>query len=116
VSKADAAIDRASERLREASESLEERGGMASKLAEPLAEDAGFLPKLKPSLVTERIKRDPTGSGSYETAPRPDRKPASSGGKKFSQRKVLPLVGGAFAGGFLMAKIVDWRGHAHPRG
>ena len=48
MSKADAALDRASDRLRDLSESVEERGGPPAKLAEPLAEDADFVRKLKP--------------------------------------------------------------------
>lgn len=40
----------------------------------------------------------------------------SSAPAKPSTRKLIPLVGGAFAGGLVLAKIVDWRGHAHPRG
>jgi len=39
-----------------------------------------------------------------------------SGTVNSSARRLVPLVGGAFAGGFILAKIVDWRGHAHPRG
>ena len=25
------------------------------------------------------------------------------------------VIGAAFAAGYLLAKVVDWRGHAHPR-
>jgi hypothetical protein len=28
----------------------------------------------------------------------------------------LLVLGGAVAAGFLIAKVIDWRGHAHPRG
>ena len=128
MSKADAALDRASDRLRDLSESMEERGGPTGKLAEPLAEDADFVRKLKPSLVKERLREDPTGSGPAADPPSSPRGRPSSrgrersfGGKRrnveqTSAKRTLPLVGGAFAGGFLLAKIVDWRGHAHPRG
>jgi hypothetical protein len=38
-------------------------------------------------------------------------KPARSGG---SPSPVI-VVGAAFAAGCLLAKAIDWRGHAHPR-
>jgi hypothetical protein len=123
VNKADAAIDRASDRLRDLSESLEERGGLAGKVADPIAEDADFLPKLKPSLIEERLKENPTGSEPPTEMPSPPkRRPAPSGARKASSgsekaggKKVLPLVGAAFGAGVVVAKIIDWRGHAHPR-
>ena len=34
---------------------------------------------------------------------------------KGGAKKVLPLVGAAFGAGVVLAKIIDWRGHAHPR-
>jgi hypothetical protein len=39
-----------------------------------------------------------------------------SGGKTLDNRKLFPLVGAAFGAGVVLAKIIDWRGHAHPRG
>lgn len=125
VSKADAAIDRAAERLRDLSDRLDERGGVSEKLAEPLAEDADFLPKLKPSLVEERLKENPTGSEPPPAAPSPPRPAPFSGGRRTRKApsgkddaggsKALPLVAGAFGAGVLLAKVIDWRGHAHPR-
>jgi hypothetical protein len=31
------------------------------------------------------------------------------------RRNPVALVGAAFAAGVLLAKVLDWRGHAHPR-
>jgi len=31
------------------------------------------------------------------------------------RHSTLPLVGAAFGIGLLLAKFLDWRGHAHPR-
>lgn len=124
MNKADAALDSASDRLRDLSGRLDERGGVPGKLAEPLAEDADFLPKLKPSLVKERLKDDPTGSSPAAEAPSTGKrrhssraeKKRSGGGKQGGARKTLSLVGAAFGAGVVLAKIIDWRGHAHPRG
>jgi hypothetical protein len=126
MNKADAALDRASDRLRDLSENLDERGGAAGKLADPIAEDADFLPKLKPSLIEARLKENPTGgepsSGTHSHPKRPrsshrietDKK-KRSGASERGGKKVVPFVGAAFAAGVVLAKIVDWRGHAHPR-
>jgi len=27
----------------------------------------------------------------------------------------LPIIGAALGAGFMLAKLIDWRGHAHPR-
>ena len=124
MNKADAALDSASDRLRDLSGRLDERGGVPGKLAEPLAEDADFLPKLKPSLVKERLKDDPTASSPAAEAPSTGKrrhssraeKKRSGGGKRGGAKKTLPLVGAAFGAGVVLAKIIDWRGHAHPRG
>lgn len=124
MSKADAAIDRASDRLRDLSDDLEERGGLPGKLAEPVAEDADFLPKLKPSLIEERLKENPTGSEPPEgDSAQPKRAPSAARPKKApgpkdekaGAKKLLPLVAGAFGAGVVLAKVIDWRGHAHPR-
>ncbi|HEX7254864.1 MAG TPA: hypothetical protein VF236_02955 [Gaiellaceae bacterium] len=120
TTKADQVIDRAADRLRQFADRASTEGGVAAKLAQPLAEDAAFLRKLKPSLIAARIKgeaptRQPAGSGAptAPTAPqlgaRP--KPKGTGGGP----SPLLLVGAAFVAGIVLAKVIDWRGHAHPR-
>jgi hypothetical protein len=51
------------------------------------------------------IVRDAQESGGVD---RP--KPAGRGGTN-----PLAVVGAALAAGYLLAKAIDWRGHAHPR-
>ena len=96
-------------------------GGVKAQVAEILAEDAAFLRRMKPSLVRARLKGDaPTdGSGPQagglmqfgdaETKPNP--KTGAGGGGP----NPLVVVGAAFAIGIVLAKAIDWRGHAHPR-
>jgi hypothetical protein len=119
MSKADQLIDRAADRLREISDRAAAEGGVAAKLAEPLAEDAAFLRKLKPSLIVARAKgqaptNQPAGSGAPaaptkpQLGPRPKKK-RSSGPNPFL------VVGAALVTGIVIAKLIDWRGHAHPR-
>ena len=113
--KGDALIDRGAEGLRGLSERAARRGGVAGKMARPLAEDAVFLRKLKPSLIKARVQGGaPTsGSGHDVVPPLPpeDEKPPGSGGGP----NPFAVIGGAAAAGFFTAKVVDWRGHAHPR-
>ncbi len=114
ATKSDAMVERGARRLHELSEAAARRGGMAGKLAQPLAEDAAFLRKLKPSLIKARIKGDaPTNEKPQPVvAPGPARqhKSGTRGGPN-----PLAVIGGAAAAGLTAAKLIDWRGHAHPR-
>lgn len=119
TAKADRVVDRAADRLRELADRAAAEGGIAAKLAQPLAEDSAFLRKLKPSLIVARAKGQaptdqPSGSGA-PTAPS-----APQLGKRSKREKVggpspFLVVGAALVAGIVLAKIIDWRGHAHPR-
>jgi hypothetical protein len=118
--KADQVIDRAADSLRRFADRAATEGGVVAMFAEPLAEDAAFIRKLKPSLIIARAKGEaptnqPAGSGAptASTAPtlsdRPKPKPKGEGPNP------LLIVGAALVAGIVVAKIIDWRGHAHPR-
>jgi hypothetical protein len=118
MNKADQLIDRAADRLRDVANRAAAEGGIASKLAEPLADDAAFLRKLKPSLIVARAKGEaptnmPAGSGAPAAPPKPQlgRRP-KPGGKGPNPYLV---IGAALVAGIVVAKFIDWRGHAHPR-
>jgi hypothetical protein len=118
MTKGDQLIEKAADRLREVSDRAAAQGGLAAKLAQPLAEDAAFLRKLKPSLIAARAKGEaptnlPAGSGT-PTAPT---KPQLARPKKQRGRGPSPflVIGAALAAGIVLAKVIDWRGHAHPR-
>jgi hypothetical protein len=94
-------------------------GGLKAKLAQPLAEDADLIRKMKPSLIKARAKGEaPTnlkpGQGtvapsSPQLGTRPKAKRTGAGPKPWI------VVGAALAAGIVLAKWIDWRGHAHPR-
>jgi hypothetical protein len=115
--KGDALVESGASKLDQLSRKAAARGGLASKLADELADDAGFLRKLKPSLIVARAK----GDAPKDAAPTPVRAPRS--GPQLDTRRarsrtgLSPFVvaGAAFAAGVLLAKAIDWRGHAHPR-
>ena len=118
MSRGDQIIERAASSLQETANRFAASDGVKAKLAQPLADDAEFLRKLKPSLIKARAKGEaPTnqkpGSGVVAPSgpqlgkrPEPERK---SGPNPFV------VVAAALAVGILLAKVVDWRGHAHPR-
>jgi hypothetical protein len=118
MTKADQLIDRAADRLREFADRAAAEGGIASKLAEPLADDAAFLRKLKPSLIVARAKGQaptdmPAGSGAPAAPTKPQLGPRPK--KRGGGPNPFLVVGAALVTGIVLAKLIDWRGHAHPR-
>ena len=117
MTKADQLVDRAAARLQEMADKAAAEGGVAAKLAQPLADDAAFLRKLKPSLILARAKGEaPTNQKPRQVAIAPSgpqlgkrRRPGGGGPNPFL------VLGIAFAAGIVLAKVIDWRGHAHPR-
>ena len=114
-------LDTASDKLRAKSEELAAHGGVKAKVGELLADDAEFLPKLKPALIKKRAK----GEAPTDQAPSHAEPPKAPSGPQLGTRPkaksngggAMPFVvlGAALAAGVFLAKWLDWRGHAHPR-
>lgn len=118
--KGDRAVESGADKLDELSQKAAAKGGVAGKVAGELAEDAAFLRKLKPSLIVKRAKGELPRDQEPSSAPPPSRPLAPSGPQHARPKKKggpnpLAVVGGAFGLGVLLAKAIDWRGHAHPR-
>jgi hypothetical protein len=117
---ADQKVEGAANKLQRLANELAGEGGVKAKLAEPLAEDADFVRKLKPSLIAARAKGETPSEDAAGTATMPhtparpelERPKRSKGGGGPSPWVV---IGVAFAAGYVLAKVLDWRGHAHPR-
>jgi hypothetical protein len=117
MNRLDALVDRAANRLQKLADETAVNGGMKAKLARELADDANFLRKLKPSLIVARAKGEaPTDQkpGQGVVAPStpqlgPRKEKAGGGPNPFL------VMGVAFAAGIFIAKVIDWRSHAHPR-
>jgi hypothetical protein len=111
------AVDTLADKAQAASERLAGSNGLKGKLAHELAEDAAFLRKLKPGLMAKRARGEaptnekPTEPKRAPSGPQLGRRPS---GKRGGPSPFL-VVGAALAAGILLAKVVDWRGHAHPR-
>jgi hypothetical protein len=117
MTKADQLVERAADRLRQMADRASAQGGLAAKLGDELAEDAAFLRRLKPSLIVARAKGEaptdlPAGTGAPKAPSRPQLPKRPSGG---DGPNPLLIVGAAFFAGIVLAKFIDWRGHAHPR-
>lgn len=115
MTKGDRIVEEGSSRLRELSARAAAKGGIAEKLAQPLAEDADFLRKLKPSLIKARAKgeahtdRAPAQPPAAPSSPQVTRKRKGDGGPN-----PFAVIGAALVVGIVVAKVLDWRGHAHP--
>ena len=135
---ADQTVGRAANKLQRFANQLAGAGGLKAKLAQPLAEDADLIRKMKPSLIKARAKGEATGaakppvraSGPVEGVRENREVPPTAGATSPSspQPGARPkttrigagpspwiVVGVALAAGIVLAKWIDWRGHAHPR-
>ena len=121
MSRGDEKVEAAADKLQAAAERAAAEGGLKAKLAGPLAEDAAFLRKLKPSLMAARAR------GEAPTNQKPGEGVVAPTGPQLGQRSKPPgrgagegpnpfvVVGAALAAGVVAAKLIDWRSHAHPR-
>jgi hypothetical protein len=122
MSAADQKVDRAADKLQAVANGFAAEGGVKAKLAKPLADDAEFLRKMKPSLIKARAK------GQAPTDQRPGTGSMAPTGPQLGERPKTPkrrgggggpnpwvVAGVALAAGIFLAKWIDWRGHAHPR-
>jgi hypothetical protein len=136
MTKGDLLVERGAAFLEQLSRKVAADGGLAARFAEPLAEDAVFLRKLKPSLVAARLRGDTSTNGRVRSGPAapspgpaaPEASAAAPEASPSALSNVQPqpkpdkggpnpflVAGAAFAVGVFVAKLIDWRGHAHPR-
>jgi hypothetical protein len=118
MNKADQIVDQAADRLQQFADQAAAEGGIMAKLAEPLADDAVLLRQLKPSLIKARIK------GQAPTDLPPRQGTVAPSGPQLGRRQQpggeggpnpFLVIGVALVAGIVLAKVIDWRGHAHPR-
>ena len=124
MNKGDLLVERGADRLQHLADRAAARGdGVGEWLSEELRNDAAFLRKLKPSLDPGSrqgqradqpgARRPPPAPAGPQLGSRPKpKKKKRKGGKGPAP---LLIVGAALVAGIVLAKVVDWRGHAHPR-
>jgi len=136
VSKGDLLVERGARGLEDLSRKAAAKGGFAAKISDELADDAVFLRKLKPSLIKARAKgKAPVNQAepapvNQASEPKPESPPPSSSApppaRPRRRRKAkrptrsrgpnpFVVMGVALVAGIALAKVIDWRGHAHPR-
>lgn len=142
MTKGDQLVERGAARLQELADRAAARGdGIGEWLSEELRNDAAFLRKLKPSLVRARAKDNSQGNPAEPPPPPPPSPPPAAEAPRAQappaqteplaarpkpKTKARPkekrggpppvvIVGAALVAGILLAKFVDWRGHAHPK-
>ncbi len=118
MTKGDGAVEKGADKLDALADKAAAKGGVAGKVSDELAEDAAFLRKLKPSLMVARAKGDlpknaPPGQSGPAAPSGPQHKPEPA--KRKRGPNPFLVAGAAFGLGTLLAKAIDWRGHAHPR-
>lgn len=119
--KGDKTVESGAAKLEALSDRAAAKGGIAGKLADELAGDASFLRQLKPSLIKARVKGE-APSGAEPTASTARRPTAPSGpqhvrqsGQKGKGANPFAVAFASFGAGTVLAKLIDWRSHAHPR-
>lgn len=115
MTKGDALMERGAGKLQRLADRASASGSLAAKLAEPLAEDAALFRRMKPSLIAARVKGEaPTDLEPGQNVVSPTAPQLGKRRKKGDPNPFL-VLGIALAAGIGLAKLVDWRGHAHPR-
>lgn len=118
---ADQKVEQAANKLQQLARTFAGEGGVKAKLAEPLAEDADFIRKLKPSLIRARARgeaptnEEPGTAPPLPAGPPPERKKRKKRNGGGGGATPFIVVGVALVAGIALAKWIDWRGHAHPR-
>ena len=124
MSKGDLMVEKGAARLEQLSRKAAAKGGFVANLADELAEDAVFLRKLKPSLIKARAQgkapinrapQKPRTPSPQISASRPPKRRRPKRARRRSGPNPFLVAGVALAAGIALAKVIDWRGHAHPR-
>jgi hypothetical protein len=116
--KGDEAVEKGADKLESLADTAAAKGGVTGRLADELADDASFLRKLKPSLIVARAKgeapKNQEPGGSHRHAPSGPQHASRAEAEKGGSNPFI-VAGAAFAVGTILAKLIDWRSHAHPR-
>jgi hypothetical protein len=116
MTRGDQSVESAADKLESFVKDAQRAGGVKGKVGAALAEDPAFLRKLKPSLIAARAKGGAPTNGRPPQPSAPSR-PQFERPKRKQSGGLSPwlVIGAAVGVGYVLAKAIDWRGHAHPR-
>lgn len=114
MTKADQAVDAAADKVATFVRDARNAGGIKGKLGDAFADDPEFIRKLKPSLMKARAKRQSPVERHAPSGPQVER-PKPPKAKRGRGPNPWVIIGAALTVGYVAAKVIDWRGHAHPR-
>jgi hypothetical protein len=118
MSKGDQAVEAAADKLETLVTDAQSSGGVKAKVGDAFADDPDFVRKLKPTLIAARAKGEsPTEERSAvkPLAPSGPQVRPSAASRRRSGLNPWAVLGVAFVAGYVLAKAIDWRSHAHPR-
>ena len=117
MTRGDQALETAADKLETFVQEAERQGGVKAKVGDAFRDDPEFLRKLKPSKVKARAKGKTPPPDPEQHPLQADYPSPASKAKKKTGGGPSPwlVIGAALAVGVLAAKVLDWRGHAHPR-
>jgi hypothetical protein len=119
MTRGDHAVETAADKLETVVNHARRSGGVKGKVGAALADDPEFLRRLKPSLIAARAKGEAPTDGApprpkAPTGPQVER-PKAKRQKHGGGMSPWLVIGAALGVGYVLAKAIDWRGHAHPR-
>ena len=115
MTRGDRTVEKAADKLAEFVEHAQTSGGVKGRLGKAMSDDPDFVRKLKPSLIVQRatgIVPTDAPAGSQLPAPAAPESPREQPGQPPSGLNPWGALGGAFATGCTIAKLIDRRGHA----
>ena len=115
MTRGDHAVETAADKLETVVKEAQRSGGVKGKVGAALADDPEFLRKLKPSLIAARAKGESPAVEPPPRAPSAPQLTRPAPKKRDGGPSPWLVIGAAFAVGYVLAKAIDWRGHAHPR-
>ena len=114
MTRGDRTVEKAADKLAEFVEHAQTSGGVKGRLGKAMSDDPDFVRNLKPSLIVQRAKGNaPADDSAVSQLPTPaaPKSPHKQPGKPPSALNPWAALGGAFATGYTIAKLIDRRAH-----
>jgi len=114
MTRGDRTVEQAAEKLDKFVEHARASHGIKRQIGKALSDDPDFDRNLKPSLIVQRAKGNvPADDSAVSQLPAPaaPKSPHKQPGKPPSGLNPWAALGGAFATGYTIAKLIDRRAH-----